>query len=486
MTQSEKRYFKLNAQHNQKGKGNYILLFDLIDKRGTDRRTPLSRDVSSQVFLRQLPTLRHTLYEQLLRSLASFHKKSSASLQIRDLLDQVEVLAMKGMYDEAGKILKKSQKLASQYEKHEFLIAIAKWDEALVDIQVEEGESEARIQELLKLKVRSFEVLENLSQYKSLYFKLAHVVSHWGIFAGTERETTAVSQHPLLADPSNALSTEALIYYNYIWYGIHGYVDPDIPKARAYIQKTVALFEHTHPGWIYENQALYIKALYHMGLVAPAVDAYQTINETLEKIQTIEARSENMEWIRQGRIMVLTGLSWNFREKNEQLLAEVESMARQVEGARKFLPSSIQSLIYRHISAIYFSMGKYREAQAYCHFFLNDKVLRTRFDGTLHIKYLTILLHYESGDHALLTSTLSSAETMFRKKGKLYPLEEATLRFFKKVLKGKNFPEIPERLLTEFTMDIENIAYSNSSDKIMVRVSGIREWIKTKTETGNQ
>ncbi|MCB0430721.1 MAG: hypothetical protein KDD54_11470, partial [Flavobacteriales bacterium] len=143
LSQNEKRHFKLQASRNAKGgKGNYVLLFDLIDKHGNDSPKILAKHSSNATFIRQLPSLKHYLHNMLLRDLAAFHRNSSSSLQLRDLMNQAEVLIMKGFYEESQRILRKAKKLAKLHERHEFLISIAKWEELTVDTLLGEYESE--------------------------------------------------------------------------------------------------------------------------------------------------------------------------------------------------------------------------------------------------------------------------------------------------------------------------------------------------------
>ena len=113
MTMSEKRYFKIYSSKHVIGENNdYVLLFDFIDKSKDYEEAILQ----NQSFVKNLSAEKNYLYNLILKSLNAFHASLNSKTQIYQLLESIEILYHKGLYDQALKLVKKASKIAAESE----------------------------------------------------------------------------------------------------------------------------------------------------------------------------------------------------------------------------------------------------------------------------------------------------------------------------------------------------------------------------------
>jgi hypothetical protein len=118
LTPSEKRYFKLYAQHSGGKNRNYMALYDAVEaQQGTYDEERLRADNASEDFLNQLSFTKNYLYHLILRSLEAFHSERVVELRVTSMTNQAQLLFNKGLFSQSGKLIRKAEKLARQYEK---------------------------------------------------------------------------------------------------------------------------------------------------------------------------------------------------------------------------------------------------------------------------------------------------------------------------------------------------------------------------------
>src|SRR5690349_13059370 len=103
MSKSEKRHFKLFASFHA-GDKKYLRLFDAMDKLKEYDEKKLKQSFEGERFLKQFSVAKNYLYKLVMKSLGMFQRGKTRSSELRDLLDQVEVLYKKGLYEQATKL----------------------------------------------------------------------------------------------------------------------------------------------------------------------------------------------------------------------------------------------------------------------------------------------------------------------------------------------------------------------------------------------
>lgn len=114
LTKSEKGYFKKYATfHIRSTDGsNYIKIFNAIDAQSTYSEQKLINKFKYERFINQFAVAKNYLYNIILESLEAYHH--SGAMELRGLLNRIEILTDKGLYTHAKKLLKKARRMADE------------------------------------------------------------------------------------------------------------------------------------------------------------------------------------------------------------------------------------------------------------------------------------------------------------------------------------------------------------------------------------
>ena len=118
LTKQEKWYFKQFATWNAiKGSSNYIVLFDIINEMDIYDESVIKKKIQKRSLSISFTETKYQLYQNIMKSLHSFHLNSSIDSRIRTMIHQIEILINKAQYDETIKLIYKAKELAIHYER---------------------------------------------------------------------------------------------------------------------------------------------------------------------------------------------------------------------------------------------------------------------------------------------------------------------------------------------------------------------------------
>lgn len=167
LNKSEKRYFKINASVI-KTNNKLITLFDLIDA----KRHYTDTEIISLLSLKtkgNLSVLENRLNNLILTHLKNYHSNNSQSIELNNIIIQIEILYNKRLFKNCQKLILKGKKIAKHTDNHLALLSILKWESF---IEKEEGKYLYQSQEKLKL------ILEYESTVISDYINLTQAKFH--------------------------------------------------------------------------------------------------------------------------------------------------------------------------------------------------------------------------------------------------------------------------------------------------------------------
>lgn len=121
MTAAEKRYFK---RHYSSDKNLLTELFNYINNLSHYDEEQVKRNFANSNLSRNLKVYKIQLCNLLLKSLASYHAKKTASSKIRVGLEEVEILLNKQLFELAYGKLRKIKQLCLRQEIFQYLFAI--------------------------------------------------------------------------------------------------------------------------------------------------------------------------------------------------------------------------------------------------------------------------------------------------------------------------------------------------------------------------
>lgn len=173
MSQSEKRYFRLEA-NTQKGEKDYVKLFNLLEENTSNPAVLLEKLLPGSFPGNSVEPARKHLSHVLMKSLRLYEGNSRIENRLVQLLQDSRILYTKGLHEEAMRQLEKGKELAERHEKHLYYILLAKEE---MQFLVASNFSTVTEEELIDRHehVRVFLQHEtSLHDYSTLYHILLH------------------------------------------------------------------------------------------------------------------------------------------------------------------------------------------------------------------------------------------------------------------------------------------------------------------------
>lgn len=189
----------------------------------------------------------------MVRSLTEFHFRRTFNLEIKKLLEAIEILFHKGLYHLCLKSIHKAEKIALACENFSLVLDILNWKKKCMGYS--SGINQAKlINEEMDIYL---EKLTNLKQITNLYYEsylLRLKFDKHPDESIIEFESLLLS--PLLQSEENALSLQAKIFY-FLTYSHYYFVKNEKKDEFENLQKTINLI-HSSEVYTYENPLDYI------------------------------------------------------------------------------------------------------------------------------------------------------------------------------------------------------------------------------------
>lgn len=266
MTRGEKRHFRnFAARHVLQGQNNYLKLFDALE--GGD-----------SIDLPNMTGLRSYLQRMILQSLTNVHAVDRIGLEVRGLLDQVEILHEKGLYELAGKVSRKGRKRAKEAGEPLSEIQFLRWQRRLLKALGSGG----RKDEFQTLEEEEDELLEAI-QHEADCIRV-----HDRLFLKAQRHATATTppdfpEHLLRDHPPNAFAG-AIAYHT---------TRGGLARFRGQLAESVHHFQQNLEVWyrfprhIEERPARFSAALVNFLATLHRMERFEDFNREIERIRQL-------------------------------------------------------------------------------------------------------------------------------------------------------------------------------------------------------
>lgn len=437
MSKAEKRYFKL-VTNLQKGNKRYTELFEAIE-RGDDLHAFAKGSRS------QLPVLRNYLQQLLLKSLRNFYDESSIDIELRNVLDDIELLWDRNEYATASRILERSKKRAQEHERYAILLQLLEWQIRLDGPEAGHNEPNA----VLCIYRQIDEVREahrTILQFRELYDRSYFLTVQQGVVRdpALERAYEEIINHPLMKREATNVSFLGRIYRHLILSRCshaRGDRTSDISHSRAALE----LFD-SHPHRILDSTTLYNRVLMFNLYNAMSEDRYDEAYRSVQRLRSLPP-GRNAEY---GK-SIATLMEFNIYESigafehSHALLDDLLAM-RERERHKKspFGSAVLDDQLARH----HFAIGDYERAIEF-----SNKILSQKGTGSQHnlhatVRILVLMSHAELGNFSYLKYAARAAYQYLYRHNRLFGIEKALLSFFSN-LSSKTPPQAYGELLKE-------------------------------------
>lgn len=439
MSMAERSYFKrYAAKLGDGGAANYIQLFDAIAAQKQYDEAAIKKKFAGQKFTKQLSVAKTYLYKTVLKALRNFYEEADVQSQLKNMLLELSVLMDKGIYVQARKVIAKGLALSTQFEmlgdKNEFLTA----ELYLLMNNYEQGLKDRAVDVVMEEHRRLSAQIRNLADYEYLYQKQHRL--NKAIYQLRDKkdlqEYNAIFSHPLLSNPTQAISKRALYNFHFIR-ALHFSVTDnradflDETKQLVKVCTTAKYFNAFDLRSSMNALNLLLEAAYFNG-------EWAIMNKALKQLKDLKVRSERDKialFIYYSRFALI----YYDQQKNTKEKLKLISDARNAFAKyEQKIPYHVRiSTMVTYCSAL-LEMGAYNEALDWVELYRQGKKEDVaRFDSQAMLLMMQLIAHYELGNLLLVKNIVPNIARFIKKVGQQSNFEKVMLSFFNKLTSSK-------------------------------------------------
>jgi hypothetical protein len=470
MSKSEKRYLKLYCS-TEKGKKNYLLLFDEIEKQKTYNEEKLRKKFEGEKFLHQFSVLKNELYNKILFVLTTVSTSKTVNAQVKRVMLEAEVLQKKKLHNQAARRLQKAKSICEQHDLHEMLLEVLSLERKLVSESVAMMSND----ELLQWYEGTYNVIAKLKNtfeynYWVDYMNMNVLYPSKADPNYSEDVFTTILSSPLFTSEKNALSPFTRSIYHYM-HMIHGYYSTDWEKCYLHSSQRLHLFE-TLEQLRASRPNGYASAIANHFVSCKNTKRWQEAKECISRLKAHPAASTDP--ITRAYIHSCTLSFYAFCQP-----AKLPAALRALEDDIEKLLAVIDS--YNATVLLY--------VKAYAHFVSSDhrNALRTiaqvkgnslsfREDIQLYVRLLELMIHYDKGNDDMLQPLVNSLYRFIRRRAVLTPFENELIGFFTNIYRNKE-----PFSMRAFYLRLEDLALEKGNLKVLEYID-IISWVKSKAQ----
>lgn len=477
LSSSERRYFKLYIT-NHIGKHNdlCIKLFDLIAR---NEGKPIEKIDSKIKFTKHPSRLKNYLYDLILKSLEAYHSKTSVSIKIRKLINQIENLYNKALYEQCVTLAIKAYKEAEKIDHQNFKIDILDWHLNALR-QLEHRNIDVLEKQLYAKQKDAIDKLKLEKEFKKLSQSIFKLTKKSGTLRSKENENQLkeMIDNPFLSDYSMATSYSSKSEFNSMFSSYYAYFD-DTEKIKYYTKQNLLLYED-FPARKELNQYNYVTWLNNYSLSCSSLREYDKADYYFSKMESIIPNTNQVE------VKIFEYLSANrldlYLRSGE--LKKALSLSDKIEtNLLKFgkkVSLLFKTVIYSNLCYLFFATGDYKRALKYNNLIINNDNNSFRSDIFRFARIMNLLIHFELNDKHSIEYFYESTKRFINKQSNIYVFESWFLDFFKHLIKLEKNDLVPFFKKKELEL-IEVL--SNKSEQKVISHFNILIWIRTKHES---
>lgn len=452
LSKTEKRRFRLDCGSNGADK-HYLALFDFYLRHpGADAKT-VKQAFASRAHP-QLSVQNNYLYQRILSSLKSSHQRGSIDFQIREWIQQAEVLFDRDLMLQAEATLKRAEKLAAAFHRHALLCDIYNLQRKI--IVTKDGAPQA---------------LERLTlwadQYGDAIACLRENVALWSaLFKLSEQQPLPASKATtrLLTNSDNL---QANILRQHIRFA-NSILNNQVEQGMEAITQLIDLLEQ-HPALIEDDPNGYVTSVNNKISILLYIDKKDEILPLFERLHQLHKhyriRSVNPSLNRQLLRSYNIELEYH-RERChfDQGWRLIPAVNEFLEKNKSIVPADYWLMIYYQFAFFSFVAGEFRQATQWLNKLNRISPPGLRPDIRLQAKLLNLFLLYQFNQLNALKYAIDNCRRFIKKQNLHTEFNETVLKIFSRLCRldakrSDNDAEQSVTALTQFPQTPETRAY---------------------------
>ncbi len=487
LSKTEKRHFKLYVGKHQVGsQNNYLKLFEIVDKQSTYDEVAVKKKLKGSPIAKRLAVEKSYLYNLILRSLRVYHGGKSKELEVLELLEYINILFARQLYDQCYQHIKKAKKIAEENDLFHILAQILDWEEVVL-ITIEPTDYFIQNDRIRSEKAEVLEKLKNMDDYIALRddFYKPHILK--GMIRKDEEELVydELFETPLLQDDSTALTTRARFYF----YDLHARYyrgKGDFARFLEYRERLVSIIRKDE-NYISLRGKTYLTAMSNLALAYIENGRYQDCITIVDQMKADAASLKGEFHQKQAYDMLNHAYTREFNmyrvsgqfEKGVTQMKEVELF---LENWERFMSEEYRLEMYYSFAVCHFGAGQYRDALSWLHKILNfiTGESRNKYVFT-QAMILNLITHFELGNDLHLEYVVQSVYRHLIKRKELFAVESAIIRFLRRDLPKMNSRKEQMEGLNALYHQLEDILKDPREAQVLQYFDYL-SWLKSKKE----
>lgn len=450
LSTTEKSYFKKNSRTFGSNEKAYIKLFDAIDSqvkkgKGYDEEK-LKEVLKDEKFLRQLSVAKNFLYNSILKNLVHFTLDDTDNARLHDMIQGIQILFDKSLFDQSEKLLARAKKFAYSTENYHKLYELLQWDKNHL---LEKGDEHMleKMDAIYNEEKTAIAVLNESTELRIIYGKAAALL----MSAGHARDEKTVSRFKALLElPIMKTAGSLHTFYNKtffydIYIGYFSFVR-DFQKYYDYMLQLEELYEN-NPAQRKRLHTNYVLMIHNQLSGCLYVKEYRKYNEVMEKYSKYyKARGKMTDYDKMLNVLIRKHqlLFYNATGKYSEGVKFAVPYIREVEAMQDVYDPRELTFAYYFTSLIFFGAGEYKEALEYANKIINEGEPEQRKELYLSARLISIIIHYELQNNDVLDPLIRSTYRYLVSRKLEYKFEKFILSFLRRVLNNITQSELME------------------------------------------
>lgn len=463
LSPTEQRYFKLFAQRHKKGGENlYLKLFNAIHRQKSYDEPAIKDRFQGTSFGKSLAFPKSNLYDQVLRSLQAYHFEKSKQAYFRSAQDKVELLIMRGLYQQGLRILNKAMAKAEEFEQANTVLQMMRVKRELL-LRLHGPNVLSQI----ALLAGQEQAWEKVFQAEQLAIRLRD--SLLIILQEVRRKTQAKNESHLMdlrKELDDLHTIEKMSFQGKVALfqaDAHYYhLMDEFHQVHTAYDSLVKLWKR-HPHQVADNPSRYANAVSAWLYSKAQIDEF---DEALSEIQKWRSQ-EGLDEAHQARVFKITFPLELFIYLNSgQFTKAIEITPDISDGLKKFksyLSPNVQLALYYNLVLMHLLGGKPKGGLHWANRILQMDAGEIRKDIQAITPLLEKILHYELGNFEVLESWFRAVDYRQRKNTLLPQLDQIILKLLKGLLDGD---KLEKECYREFLTQLREFASLPKVSKI--------------------
>ncbi len=439
MSKSEKRYFKLFSSI-QSGNKVYIALFNALSKQVQYDEEKLRKQLKIKAFA----TVKNYLYNLILRSLRSQQLHQNISLQLKDMLKDLEILYQKGLYQQCSRLLTRARKIAKQYEKHIHLLELCQYEHLLTSLNLDPFHRKRLIERGFEEVSDALAAYTQLSDYRNKILIMTNYMHSQGRRNKNmeDKKELMDTLKPIINSkpPSKFLSYKSgILYYNIK----ELFESNELQYQKAY-ESSKKYIEHmeSNPFLLNEEMHNYLVGLNNLMNMQQVLGLFEEMKVNLEKLKALDLPTETEKIRAMEYTLPKEIVYYVYTERYEEGISHVPVVERQISRYKDKMGKPFLLSLYANIVELYIISGNIRKALQWNNKILNTEEIETYVDYYTNSRLCEIIIHYELGNAEKVESLIKSYQLLLGKSKREYHYENILAKFLKSLVNKEEEKEV--------------------------------------------